>query len=116
MKPFHEEPGIAIYCGDCREILPQLVADVMVSDPPYGMAYQSGWCATSTVANDETPAARDAALEIWGGQTSTDLRTVVGRAADRYPRVADLGQGRLAGHGRSFAAMGAIHRGDLRAR
>jgi DNA methylase len=50
---FHEEPGITLYCGDCREILPLLMApctsycieecdgrcvrpDHVVTDPPYG--------------------------------------------------------------------------------
>ena len=36
---FHEEPGITLYCGDCREVLPLLSADVLVlvTDPPYGV-------------------------------------------------------------------------------
>ena len=33
---FYEEPGITLYCGDCREVLPLLEAvDVVVTDPPY---------------------------------------------------------------------------------
>lgn len=37
MKPYYEEDGITIYCGDCREILPTLErADVALTDPPYG--------------------------------------------------------------------------------
>jgi hypothetical protein len=36
MKPYYEEPGIQIYCGDCREILPTLDrVDVVITDPPY---------------------------------------------------------------------------------
>ncbi len=31
--------GITIVLGDCREILPSIEADVLVTDPPYGM----GW-------------------------------------------------------------------------
>lgn len=33
MKPYYEEPGITIYCGDCREILPQIEVDAIVTDP-----------------------------------------------------------------------------------
>ena len=37
MKPYYEHAGITIYHGDCREILPSVTADVLVTDPPYGM-------------------------------------------------------------------------------
>ena len=37
-KPYYERDGIVIYHGDCREILPHLKADVVVTDPPYGVA------------------------------------------------------------------------------
>lgn len=39
MKPYYEESGITIYHGDCREVLPQLNADAMVTDPPYGVSF-----------------------------------------------------------------------------
>lgn len=39
MKPYYEEDGIVIYHGDCREVLPLLAVCAIVSDPPYGMAW-----------------------------------------------------------------------------
>jgi len=34
MKPYYEKDNITIYCGDCREILPQLgPAEVIITDP-----------------------------------------------------------------------------------
>jgi site-specific DNA-methyltransferase (adenine-specific) len=37
LKPYYEHAGIAIYLGDCREVLPSLSAcDLLLSDPPYG--------------------------------------------------------------------------------
>ena len=42
MKPYYEHAGITIYHGDCREVLPQLEYDVVVSDPPYGTGWVRG--------------------------------------------------------------------------
>ena len=45
IKPYYERNGIVIYCGDCRTVLPQLnvKVDLVLTDPPYGMDYQSAW-------------------------------------------------------------------------
>ena len=37
MKPYYDRDGIKIYHGDCREILPHVKADCVVTDPPYGL-------------------------------------------------------------------------------
>lgn len=37
MKPYYDEDGITIYHGDCREVLPLVSADVVLTDPPYGI-------------------------------------------------------------------------------
>jgi DNA modification methylase len=66
VKPYFTDGAVTIYHGDCREILPQLTYDCIVTDPPYGMAYQSGWKESSAVANDETPAVRDEVLALRG--------------------------------------------------
>lgn len=64
--------GVELYLGDCREIVPQLAYDLVLTDPPYGMAYQSGhatdilWAAGKSIRNDETTAARDDLLELIG--------------------------------------------------
>ena len=39
MKPYYEHAGQTIFCGDCREILPGMPDGAIVSDPPYGMAW-----------------------------------------------------------------------------
>lgn len=33
MKPYYEEAGITIYCGDAREIFPQVSAESIITDP-----------------------------------------------------------------------------------
>lgn len=65
MKPYYEKGGVTIYHGDCLESAPWPDADVMVTDPPYGMDYCSGW-SKKTVANDGNVLVRDAALKQWG--------------------------------------------------
>jgi DNA modification methylase len=65
VKPYYEHAGITIYHGDCREIMPSMeFAKVLVTDPPYGMAYRSGWSG-ATVAADEDVSVRDAVLAMW---------------------------------------------------
>ena len=39
MKPYYEDSAVTIYHGDCREILPELKADLVLTDPPYGLGF-----------------------------------------------------------------------------
>jgi site-specific DNA-methyltransferase (adenine-specific) len=74
MKPYYEESGITIWHGDCREILPQLPASAVITDPPYGYNYASDYvCETTTaawmkkeIANDSDLMVRDFVLS-WAG-------------------------------------------------
>jgi site-specific DNA-methyltransferase (adenine-specific) len=40
VKPYYEHAGITIYHGDCREILSDVTADVLLTDPPYGIGFK----------------------------------------------------------------------------
>ena len=69
MKPYYQDDLVTLYHGDCREVTEWLEADVLVTDPPYGMTLRSGWNGAfgdNRVANDETTEARDSALSLWG--------------------------------------------------
>ncbi len=69
MTPYYDEGGISIYHGDCLEIDAWLDADVMVTDPPYGMKFASGMSghhANERVVGDADSRVRDEALEHWG--------------------------------------------------
>ena len=37
MNPYYEHAGITIYHGDCRDVLPTLSFQVVITDPPYGV-------------------------------------------------------------------------------
>ena len=68
MKPYYEHDGILIYHGDCREILPGVAADVIVTDPPYGVSLSSSWRGKHGechVVGDESTALRDEVLAKW---------------------------------------------------
>jgi DNA modification methylase len=67
--PYYADDYVTLYHGDCREITGWLDGDVMVTDPPYGMALRSrrvGAFGASVIAGDDTTETRDAALGLWG--------------------------------------------------
>ena len=77
MTPYYSDDAVTIYHADCREVLEWLEADVLVTDPPYGMAYVSGGPRVNAngvrsitprvkVLNDGSTFVRDTALELWG--------------------------------------------------
>lgn len=70
MTIYYEDDSIRLYHGDCLEITDWLEADVLVTDPPYGMGYylhsRAGKNAAQEVVGDQDTAARDAALKAWG--------------------------------------------------
>jgi hypothetical protein len=50
MKPYYEHAGVTIYHADCQEVLQSVSADVLVTDPPYGVNLGSHGGATETRA------------------------------------------------------------------
>jgi DNA modification methylase len=73
VKPYYQDETVTLYLGDCLEIDAWLAADVLVTDPPYGMAYESNFNRIKgtqkvgrPVAGDQTPDVRDRALQVWG--------------------------------------------------
>lgn len=64
MKPYYSDDLVTLYHGDCLEIDEWLEADVLVTDPPYGMSYTDRQ--GSTIAGDHDLALRASTLEAWG--------------------------------------------------
>lgn len=40
MKPYYADEYVTLYHGDCREVLPALAYDCVLTDPPYGVSYR----------------------------------------------------------------------------
>ncbi len=40
MTPYFSDESVTIYHGDCREVLPSLRADAVITDPPYGVDFR----------------------------------------------------------------------------
>jgi DNA modification methylase len=70
MNPYYQDESVTLYHGDCREITDWLAADVLVTDPPYGIDWSvgnyNGGRAHKGIANDATTGARDHVLAEWG--------------------------------------------------
>ena len=76
MSVYYQDDYVTLYHGDCLEQTEWLDADVLVTDPPYGINVEQrlgSWYGVkerrrtkSVIANDKTPEIRDDVLELWG--------------------------------------------------
>lgn len=72
MTIYYQDDHVTLYHGDCLGNAGWLEADVLVTDPPYGISYRSGGMSNATVPvqesinSDDTTEARDRVLDLWG--------------------------------------------------
>ena len=75
-KPYYQDDHVTIYHGDWRDVLPHVEADVLVTDPPYGIDYRTpgpgGRSAyrpygVKSIAGDKDTSERDAVIDAWNG-------------------------------------------------
>jgi site-specific DNA-methyltransferase (adenine-specific) len=75
--PYYQDDLVTLYHGDCREVTEWLTADVLVTDPPYGVAWGRRFgdarlgtvnrrTQADAVEGDRDTSARDACLDLWG--------------------------------------------------
>lgn len=69
--PYYQDDLVTLYHGDCQEITEWLTADVLVTDPPYGIAWESNKLAAPRtrhqgIRGDQDTQCRDQALALWG--------------------------------------------------
>lgn len=76
-KPYYQDDFVTLYNGDCTIIDTWLAADVLVTDPPYGIAWEAGGLhstkdiresAVQSIVADEDVLVRDASLAMWGSK------------------------------------------------
>lgn len=82
--PYYQDDLVTLYHGDCREITTWLEADVLVTDPPYGMAYRGfdgrngerrHTVSPAAIAGDRDSALRDEVLRLWGARPALAFGT-----------------------------------------
>jgi len=72
--PYYQDDAVTLYLGDCLEVTEWLEADVLVTDPPYGIpggrhsAHKTGMTQVHEDATWDDLMLRDAALVLWGDQ------------------------------------------------
>ena len=70
-QPYYSDGHVTLYLGDAlTEHREWLTADVLVTDPPYGMAYQDRLGRHEPIAGDHSLAARNSLLAAWGCRPS----------------------------------------------
>jgi DNA modification methylase len=86
VKPYYEHAGIAIYHGDCREILPQLNrVDVVMTDPPYSPhTHEKRWIGHALTADGAR--CSTTFTELGFEALTDDLRQFVGLHVSRLSR------------------------------
>ena len=69
MKPYYQDDYVTLFHGDCLEVTEWTTADVLVTDPPYGMSYVSNASKyngpSEKIAADDTTQIRDDAIALW---------------------------------------------------
>jgi site-specific DNA-methyltransferase (adenine-specific) len=80
VQPYYEQDGITIYCGDCRDVLPQIgPVDHVITDPPYeAEAHTQGRRAFSGVSSAEFPKGIAEERPLDFAPISADERQAVG--------------------------------------
>ena len=94
MTPYYDHAGITIYHGDCLEILPKVSADVLITDPPYGVDFRGKATKHKAASGGYTTQDSDIGLRVVKASLEIVKRGVVfpgNRILHKYPQPRDIG-------------------------
>jgi site-specific DNA-methyltransferase (adenine-specific) len=100
MRPYYSDDFVTLYHGDCRDVLPSVVADCFITDPPYGVGLtgrttKHTWRAGAYASYEDTEEnVRDICVPVVESLAARGMRGCVtpGVAClQLYPRAADVG-------------------------
>lgn len=92
MSLYYEDEFVQLHYGDCRAVRGWTLAEVLVTDPPYGIGWKKGHNRKAKskrhdgIQNDQDTAVRDDVLKTWGN------RPAVVFGSWRAPAPADVKQ------------------------
>lgn len=92
MGLFYEDDLVTLFHGDCREELAWLNADVLVTDPPYGVAFSEKRTKRQKVGaiiGDDSTDTRDMAVGLWREQQGGVNKPALLFGHYRIPRPVD---------------------------
>jgi DNA modification methylase len=80
MEPYYQDDLVTLYHGDCSEVMEWLTADVLVSDVPYGIGYNSGKqreTLARSIHGDKDTTVRDRAIRSWRSSRGDDAAALI---------------------------------------
>lgn len=66
--PYYQDENVTLYYGDCLELTDWTQGDVLITDPPYGMAYVSNsskYGKSDAISGDKDTNLRESILYLW---------------------------------------------------
>ncbi len=93
MTPYYQDDLVTIYHGDCREVSAWLDADVLITDPPYGVGGALSFSGSSSerrfgIQEWDDLDIRDEVLALWSDRPAAVFGSP--RRLDRRPKYREV--------------------------